>query len=479
MSPPPSPVETVSAIVRQSLSGCVRKTFGTLNPGVLYEDNWHIEAMTYALDRLWRGETTRLIITVPPRHLKSICTSVAFPAWGLGQKPGARFIVASYGAELALKHSRDFRLVLEAPWYRHAFPDLNRLKKETEKEIVTHQNGFRLAASLGGTITGLGAHFVIIDDLMKATDAGSPVERQRVKDFYQMALFNRLEDKREVRLVVIQQRLHEDDLVGFLLEMGGFEHLNLPAIATEDARFDLGRGRWKLRRSGEVLSPREPQEVLDDIRRSMGPAAFSAQYQQEPFAPGGNLIRWDRLMTYEDAPQRQRCLQVVQSWDLAHTITANSDFSVCTTWSYHEGAWLLLDLVRTKLEYPDLLARVRKERDQWQADVVLVEASGAGIALFQDLKAEQRSSTSRRQRSIWRVDAYTSQLDKETRFVAQLPKLEGGVALLPRSASWLSDLKRELTGFPNARHDDQVDSISQFLERFGHFTPRVRQSICF
>ena len=467
------PKALLSDIVRADLGLFLRRAFITLNPGTTLQPGWYIDAMTHALERVARRETTRLIITVPPRHLKSICTSVALCAWMLGRDPTLKFLVASYGADLANQHARDFRRVIEAPWFRSAFPELAAPRRSADGELVTAAGGGRKAVSLGGSLTGFGADIIIVDDLMKAGDASSPVERERVRDFYEQTLVSRLNDKRTGRIIVIQQRLHEDDLVGFLLEKGGFEHLNLPAIAETDQVIALPRGRVHRRQTGDVLSELQDRETLEQIRKETGPAAFAAQYQQNPTAPDGAVVRWHRFQFYDDAPSRSQCTFVVQSWDTGISVTATSDFSVCTTWGYHEGAWKLLDLVRCRLEFPDLLARVRYLRDRWLADIVLVEAAASGRQLIDELRAElrQRGTVRRRagERSGWTVRSYTPLGDKVTRMSAEAAKLEDGRVLLPRDAPWLADLRKELLAFPNGRYDDQVDSISQFLHEAGSF----------
>jgi hypothetical protein len=153
-------------------------------------------------------------------------------------------------------------------------------------ELETTNGGFRKAVTVHGAVTGLGADYLIIDDLVKAGAASSVVERQGIKDYYTETLFSRLNDKRNGRIIVIHQRLHEDDLVGFLLDGGTFRHLNLPAIADRVQEIPIGRGRVHRWCNGEALFPqREPLETLETIRREMGAATFSAQYLQNPVPP--------------------------------------------------------------------------------------------------------------------------------------------------------------------------------------------------
>jgi predicted phage terminase large subunit-like protein len=445
--------------LRTNLYLFVWKAFLTLHPGQAFIPNWHVEAMCYALQRVADGHCRRLLITVPPRHLKSICAAVALVAWLLGRNPGQRVLVASYGADLASKHARDFRTVVEADWYRRLFPRLLiDPKVNREAETLTTAKGGRKAVSLGGPVTGFGADLLIVDDLMKAADAASETERQRVKDYYEQTLFSRLNDKQSGRIVAIQQRLHEDDFAGYLIDKGNFSHLNLPAIAEQDEAFELFYGRRYERWKGTALfDQREPLATLEEIRREIGSFAFSAQYQQNPVPPEGNRIRWEWFGQYETTPVRTWFQWVLQSWDTAVTAEPTSDFSVGMTWGFREGYWYLLDLFRARLDYPDLKRKVTEWRATWRADRVIVEYANTGIPLIREFMLE----------GLDPLEGYHPKIDKATRLAAQTAKLETGSYRLPKQAPWLGDLKRELLAFPNGKYDDQVDSLIKFLDWIG------------
>jgi len=160
------------ALLRQDLASFVHKSFTTLEPATPFRENWHHRAMCYQLERVARGELRRLIINVPPRSMKSICCSIAFPAWYVGRDPARRVICVSYAHELARKLAVDFRTVVESPWYRELFPDLGiALRRQRTTEIVTTAQGYRLASSVGGSVMGRGADLIIIDDPLKPEDA--------------------------------------------------------------------------------------------------------------------------------------------------------------------------------------------------------------------------------------------------------------------------------------------------------------------
>ena len=278
------------ALLRTDFRAFVHKAFTTLSPGQTYVPSWHIDAIARQLERVRRGEIQRLIINMPPRSLKSIMASVAFPAFVLGHAPSRRIICVSYSGDLAKKHSNDFRALIELHWYRAAFP-ATRIGpfKDSETEIEFTARGFRLATSVGGTLTGRGGDIIVIDDPLKPDDALSEAKRSVANLWFANTLLSRLDDKRTGAIVIVMQRVHMDDLTGFLLSRSNeWELLSLPAIAEFEETIPLGNGRQHRRQVGEALSPeREPIDVLEALKLQIGSDAFSAQYQQAPVPPGG------------------------------------------------------------------------------------------------------------------------------------------------------------------------------------------------
>ncbi len=456
--------EHLDILLRHDLTAFTAKTFELLHPGSALEPAWHVEAMTHALGEVYSGRTRRLLITVPPRHLKTICSSVAFCAWTLGKRPDLKFLVASYGDALARRTARDFRTVMQSPLYRRLFPHIEARLQDNELEFLTNQNGGRRAVSRGGALTGFGADIIIVDDIMKADDCRSATERQQVKDFYEGTLYSRLNDKREGRIIVVQQRLHEDDLPGYLLEKGGFVHLNLPSISTVERTYALSFGRAKVVEPGAVLNPaRESQAELDDLRASMGGPNFAAQYLQDPASGHSDSFKWSSIRTYDDPPDLSACELVVQSWDTASKISEHNDFSACSTWGFHDGVWKLLDVIRGRWEYPDLYDLAHAHRKRWGAKRVLIEQSSSGTPLYQDLRRDLIKATNPRFEPPWMVIGYTPLVSKAVRLATQTVRFEQGEFLFPVAAPFLDDLKREMVMFGHAKHDDQVDSITQFV----------------
>src|SRR5712671_3917251 len=265
----------VAAILRSDLYSFIRVTFPIVSPNDLFAAHWHIEAIAYHLMLVLQGDLKRLIITLPPRSLKSIAASVAFPAFVLGHNPTQRIICVSYSESLARKHANDCRAVMRSDLYRRIFPTRISPAKDTELEFATTLGGSRLATSVGGTLTGRGGNLIIIDDPMKPQDAYSEAERERTTQWYANTLLSRLDNKSKDKIVVVMQRLHVDDLVGHLLEQEEWTHLNLPAIAETEESIELSYYRTNLRQPGDLLHPeREPRSVLDAAKRAMGSMDF-------------------------------------------------------------------------------------------------------------------------------------------------------------------------------------------------------------
>jgi hypothetical protein len=227
--PPASRDALFQAAARTDLYTFVQAAFPIVAGGKSLRRNWHLEAMTAALTDVLDGKTRRLIITVPPRSLKSICSSVALPAFALGHDPSCRIICVSYSEVLSRKHGNDCRALMHSPLYHRIFPQTRiSPSKDTETEIMTTAGGLRLTTSVGGTLTGRGGNFLTIDDPLKPQDAQSESARESLKQWYSSTLLSRLDHKSEGSIIVVMQRLHPDDLVGHLLEQGGWTHLNLP-----------------------------------------------------------------------------------------------------------------------------------------------------------------------------------------------------------------------------------------------------------
>lgn len=446
----------IDAALRQDFVTFLHRVFLTVVPGEKYAHNWHIEAMAYELMRVVNGENNRLIVTMPPRYLKSIVVSVAFVAWMLGHFPSMRIICVSYAQGLALKHADDFKAVLRSGWYRRTFPN-TRLQpgKQATHDVHTTKRGCRYSTSVGGTLTGIGADMVILDDVNKANEIQSDVQRENVQEWFRGTLISRLNNKATNPIIVVQQRLHDDDLVGFLLRHDGWTELNLPAIAEEDETIELGNGLVYNRCEGDVLhQEREDQATLDQLRHDLGETAFSAQYQQRPVPRGGQIVKWPWFQTYDRDPRRETIDWVVLSIDPAFTASEKADWSAITVWLVKRDRCYLLDVVRVREEFPSLVRRIHRLIAHWEPDQVIVEAVGGGKPLYQEL---------RKQHGII-VRCFTTRDDKVVRMETEALAIEHGEVFVPVEAPWLEAFRDEIVRFPKGQNDDQIDSMSQFLK---------------
>lgn len=438
-------------ILKNDLSAFIHKTFNTINQGVKYNHNWHIDLIAEYLKEIANGNLKRLIINIPPRSLKSVCVSVAFPAWLLGNKPHSRIIVASYSEMLSLKHSTDCRLVVSSKWFKNIFPEFELNQKQNEKhKFATTKNGYRFATSVGGSLTGEGGDVLIVDDPHNPQQVMSEKYRTKTLEWFSNTFVSRLNDKKNGVIIVVMQRLHPNDLSGFLLENSEWELLSIPAIEEKDTIYSIGNF-VKHRKKGEFLHPsREGDKEIERIKNDMGSYVFSAQYQQKPIIEGGGMVKSKWLKRYTKVIPSQ----IFLSFDTALKAGLKNDPTVCTVWGVLENKIYLLEVYRDWLEYPELKKKTIELIKKWNPDGVLIEDKASGQSLLQDLKKEIK---------IPLIGIKVSR-DKITRLAAVTPYFESGMVYIPSEANWLADYEMELYSFPMAEHDDQVDSTSQFLE---------------
>jgi predicted phage terminase large subunit-like protein len=412
----------------------------------------HLDLVVRKLEDVERGEIRRLILSLPPRHGKSLTASTYFPSWYLGRHPDRSVIATSYGQELADDFGRRVRNTIASPLHRTIFP----LSKVSDDSAAAHRlnlirGGAYFAIGRGAAITGRGAHLLLIDDPLKdSEEANSPTIRRAVQQWFSTVAFTRLMP--DAAIVLIATRWHEDDVVGWLLRdhaADGWESLSLPAIA--EANDPLGRVE------GEPLWPkRYPLETLTSIRRQLGNAAFASLYQQRPAPIEGRMFRREWWRFYSALPTS--FTQIVMSVDSAFKTGQENDFSAFTIWgnTRSDGVYLL-HAWRGRVEFPELKRKVREFAAQWKPNAILVEDKASGQSLIQELKRDTNLPI-----IVVKVDK-----DKITRAAAITPLVEAGKVLLPQAAGWLTDYLDELSTFPSAAHDDYVDSTTQALTRLG------------
>ena len=309
----------------------------------------------------------------------------------------------------------------------------------------TTRGGEYSAVGRGGPVTGKGASFLVLDDLIKdATEANSEVTCRSTIDWIQNVAFTRLTPNG--RVLAIGTRWSERDPLGWLLQQPGWVVLHLPAFAMEHD--PLGR------RPGEALWPSQfPVEVLEQIKRDIGSRNFGCLYQGNTSAAAGTIFKRDWFRHYTEAPEK--FTRIVQSWDTAFKTGAANDYSVCATVGETLNGFYLLALYRAKIEFPELRRQIGLQADMWHPHEVLIEDRASGQSLIQELKLATN----------YPVVGVRADKDKETRGSATTGFYESGRVLFPADAPWLVDLEDELASFPGGLHDDQVDALSQALNR--------------
>ena len=442
----------LSALLRQDFSSFIGKVFHTINPGAKYYHNWHIDLIAAYLEEVRKGNIKRLIINIPPRTLKSVCVSVAWPAWLLGQNSALRVIVSSYSGMLSVKHSLDCKLIITSSWYRRLFPKTIISSRHNQKsKFLTDQNGFRFASSVGGSVTGEGGDILIIDDPHNPTQINSVKIRNKAIEWFEQTFVTRLNDKNTGEIVLVMQRLHEQDLAGHLLAGNGWDVLKIPAIAPENLEYRI-HNKYYYFKQNELLNCRQDNhELLNKMEAEIGVRNFSAQYLQLPLSDSYNLLSGDDISYYYKLPDKID--YYVISWDTAIKISDQADYTVGTVWAVEAEIFYLVNLIRQKLTYPMLKEEIQKQQERYKPKHLLIEDKASGQQIIQDLKLEGYNN----------IQPIKTRTDKVTRFASVVPIFQSGKVLIANKSGYKTTLLKELTSFPGSKHDDIVDSVSQFL----------------
>lgn len=423
------------------------------------KEGTHLDVLDDALMKVSEGEIKRLIVTMPPRHGKSERVSRKFPAWHIGRNPNDEIILASYSIDLSRGFSRIARDTLSGN-VGVFDTEVDANNKSSESWGISEHRGGLHAAGVGGPITGKGARIAIIDDPVKnAEEADSETMREKIWEWYTSTLYTRLTP--DGRIVVVMTRWHEDDLVGRLLKKESDEikegvHkgerwtvINFPALAEKDDYLD--------RPEGEPLWPEHgfDKERMEQIRVDVGSRVFNALYQQRPSAADGNILKRDWWSYYDSAPPFASMLISV---DATFKDEDTSDFVVIQVWGKVQANMYLVDQVRAKMNFPATIQTIRNVTKKYpEAHWKLVEDKANGSAIIATLHRE-----------IGGIVAINPEGGKVARVNAVSAYIESGNVFLPRT-SWTQDFVEEAASFPNGKHDDQVDAMSQALHRFIYF----------
>lgn len=357
-------------ILRNDLSSFTQEVFYTVDPAANYLHNWHVDYIAEHLEACEKRQIRRLIINMPPRYLKSIEVSVAFPCWLMGRNPSEKIVVGSYAKDLSLKHSVDSRTVMQSDWYKECFPSVQIAADQNEKgKFQTTARGHRMAVSVGSAVTGEGGNFLIVDDPHNPLEALSDVQRQVALTWFEQTFSTRLNDKKNGVIIVVMQRLHQDDLTGYLLEKhkgdGMWTHLSLPAIEEIGKVYSFGRVR-KERIQGDFLHPeREGEKEMAERKVELGAYGFAGQYQQRPAPLGGGEFKKEDIQYYYETPSPSP-MNIYILVDPAHSKKKTSDWTAMVVIGLApDNNYYLLDIIRDKFNPTERINALINLHKKW------------------------------------------------------------------------------------------------------------------
>jgi predicted phage terminase large subunit-like protein len=463
----PSKVDRKRRLAELSLYEFTVQAWPVIEPSTTFLTNWHLELICEHLEAVKAGEILRLIINQPPRTMKSISTSVMLAPWWWISDPSMRMMFASYSGDLAVDHSVARRRILESDWYKARWPQV---KLTTDMNVkLSYENdkrGKMIATSVGSKATGLGGNLLVCDDLLNVRDAYSELKRKDANDFMTKTLATRLDNKFTGAIIIVMQRLHEDDPTGHLLASdadGEWTHLCIREQEKERTVIHFPRsGREVIREAHELLWPeREGEKQIASVKKLLGTRGYSAQYQQDPAPAEGTMFKdsWWRFYLPSQLPRMD---EVIQSWDLNFGGGKDADYVVGLVIGRAGAEKYILDMAREQADFPATLRMFRLVSAKWpQAQAKLVESAANGAALISTLRKE-----------IEGIIPVPPKGSKEVRAQAVTATVEAGNVLLPalsleplRIESWVQTFIDEHSRFPHGSNDDIVDADSQGLKR--------------
>jgi phage terminase large subunit-like protein len=368
-------------------------------------EGWCFDAIVTHLEALARGDIRKLVITIPPRHTKSL-TLVIWRAWLWTQNPEAQILGASYSYALSLRDNLRVRRILEDPWFTERYGTLFQMASDQniKSYFENTRKGYQMAISVdGGSTTGLGGSFLVLDDAHNATDAHSDAKCEAALNWFREVWTNRLNNQETDKMLAVGQRIRDMDVCGYILsERPDWEHLNLPAYY-EPARKCITSIGWEDPRTveGELLWPeRFSKETLEGLRRDLGTNGFSAQYQQTPVPAGGGTFKevWFRYLSIQgdnyvlETPTGLKHIQIAQCWrftvvDLAISSKQDADYTVIQTYDVTpQNELLLIEQIRGHFDNPEQQKLIRLVHMRLHPRFVQVETVAYQLALVQQLR---------------------------------------------------------------------------------------------
>ena len=476
-------IDKYKEIQEKSLHEYIKAMWGIIEPGIDFIDNWHIECMCEYLEAVRLGQINRLLINIPPRYMKSIAVTVAFPTWVWTTEPHKRIISLSYSATLSKKHNINRRDVIKNPWYKNYWNNQFTLKEDmnTQMKFENDKMGFMFATSVGGTLTGEGGDYIIVDDPHSPKQADSDAERESAIEFFKTTLPTRLNNKKKGAIIVVMQRLHENDVSGYCLESGIYEHLNLTGLSEkkEIITFPISLRTIERQYNEPLWEAREDNKELDLMKKALGSNGFSAQYQQNPTPTGGGEIKekWFKYwipsdMDFQDVEIKVgnemvkikptklpfKFDMILQSWDMNFKQKEGCDPIGCHIWANKGADIFLLDRLNKQVGFVETVKEVVKVTSKWkEATIKLIEEKANGAAVIDVL-----------QHKIGGFIPIIPKESKRARLSAVSPWIEGGNVYIPHPKlyDWVNDFVQQCIKFPFAKNDEDIDCLSQALYRF-------------
>lgn len=428
--------------------------------------NWHIDCICEHLEAVTHGDIRRLLITIPPRHTKSLLVSVFWPSWEWITDPALRWLFASYAESLAIRDNVKSRRLIQSAWYQTNWPHVKLEEDQNEKrKYETSAGGHRIAVGVGGSATGEGGDRLVVDDPHNVRDIESEVTRQTVLDWHDQVWSTRANDPKKTARVIIMQRSHCDDLAGHVLEQGGWEHLSIPAEFEGDKRKTCIGWRDPRTTEGELLWPQRfgPDQIAEQ-KVTLGSFGFAGQFQQSPVPRGGSIWKSEWFRHYRRADLPQKFDSVILSFDCSFKNTKSSDYVAGQMWGKRGGLFYLLEQVHGRMNFPETMNAIHLMRDHSRYPIyeILIEEAANGTGIIDMLKLGHAGIP-----GISGIIGIKATTSKEARASAVAPLFESGSVLLPMpdESPWIGDCMLEFVTFPSARHDDRVDSASQALLR--------------
>lgn len=446
-------------LARRSLAHFIRQAWHVVEPDTELLWNWHIDAIAEHLEAVSDGRIRRLLINVPPGHMKSLIVCVFWPAWMWLHQPGWRALFGSYSADLAIRDSVRCRDLLQNEWYQDTFhPGWHFAGDQNVKSYFKNdRQGFRFSLSVGSQATGWRGHCVVVDDPLNVKNQWSEIARAEAIRWWDKTMSSRLNDPRSGSRVIIMQRLHEEDLSGHVLTKtkGQYVHLCLPSEFEPESQCVTELG-WSDPRSkeGELLFPSLfNREVLDEAKEDLGSTDYAGQHQQKPAPAEGIVIKRAWINYYQRAPLQFD--RIIQSWDCAFKDLKTSSYVAGTVWGQVGADCYLLDRIHEHLDLPGTMRAVESMTQKHPLAVgKLVEDKANGPAVVQMLA-----------KRVPGLISVSPEGGKMARAYAVQPLFEAGNVHLPAPAiaPWVEEYVHNITSFPGARTDDDMDSTSQAL----------------